>query len=192
MARTKGSIDRKRRVYIGPPCPAYMVALEDRYSTIRAERLMVEGCMRHEPSNDGRGMVARAASSVSATTISASERARVRDSHDGRSASERSSARPYAHATFLKDVARGKSPRRLCGDPVTFTAPAWLVSLVYAAELTSEGVTRALAPFERVPFDDTPADTREGRKVARVASVQEQRAASHRAIAGTIRMADID
>lgn len=189
MGRTKGSVSKDRQVYVGPDCPSYMVRLEERYNTLRADRLVIEGCMRHEPSNDSRGMVTRAPSSVSATTVRASERVRVRDSHDARSAQDRATVRPYSETTFRKDVAYGKSPRRQCGDPETYTVPVWYLSLVNGAELTTEGRTAALAPFQRETFVEIEREHKP-RKTA--VSVREQRATKLREIAGTIRMGEQD
>ena len=75
---------RKSRImegsYDAPIVEGYewRMRLERAYMDRMVDRLMVEGCMRHDPSNNRRGTVDHAASSVRATEVRYSERPRVR------------------------------------------------------------------------------------------------------------------
>jgi hypothetical protein len=172
-----------------PWAPWYMVELEYRYQELRADRLMVEGAMRHEPNNNRRGMVeGRAPSAVAATTVRASRLPRVHDSFDARSAEDRSSERPYSPAVFAQDVATRSRNRNRSGDAASFTVPTWFVAALEG--LDSQTRTAALASFERRPFDDPPYTRKLRKRPAPSVSAREARAAALRDIAGTIVMGE--
>lgn len=168
--------------------PGYLVLLERLYKDYHSSRLVLESVMRHDPSNSGRGMATRAASSVLATTVSASERVRIRDSHDARPASKRSSERPYSPATFAKDVRRGGRDDGTCQS---LKVPAWFLATLDESGVSRETRTAVLARFSRRPFVPSVPE-REGRKVTRQASRRDERAARMRQAAGTIRMGEQD
>lgn len=168
--------------------PGYLVLLERLYRDYRSSRLVLESVMRHDPSNDSRGQATRAASSVLATTVSASDRIRVRDSHDARPASQRGSQRPYSPATFARDIRHGGRDDGTCQ---TYRVPSWFLSLLDGAGLTRDERTAILAPFGRTGFVPSVPE-REGRRDAPKVSARDERAARMRDAAGTIRMGEQD
>lgn len=118
-------------LYVPPvdvPHYAQRVAFEQVAMDILARRALIEGCMRHEDSNDGRGTVDRMSGTVNATTIRASAPVRVRDSHDARAANERSKERPYSERAFLRDVAECRRPLRETWRETR--VPAWVTELL--------------------------------------------------------------
>lgn len=196
MSRTKGSANKRDGATYVPPMdvPHYAerVAFERRADAILGRRSLIEGLMRHEPSNDSRGSVTRAASSVNATTVNASPRQRVADSHDARDAGSRSSVRPYSARQLALDIERQYPNGARSGDAFTFTVPTWFVTALDG--LDGETRTVALAPFTRRTFSK-PSDERTERterESHKPVSVTETRAARQRSIAGTIRMAEQD
>lgn len=153
MARTKGSVNKDHQVVRLPWAPRYMVALENRYNQLRADRLMIEGAMRHDPDNNQRGSVTRAASSVSATTVRATPRKRVADSHDARPASDRSSARPYSRARFASDVRYGRTTgsevRSVTIPNLRLMSPGFAHLVATERLMSGEGVTTFTVEPER-------------------------------------------
>lgn len=127
--------------------PVLIAAVERVIERREMRRRQVEWLMSHDGPNGGRGSVDRAPNSVNATTIQASPRKRVADSFDARSASERTSERPYSSRQFAKDVRNVRRPRRETFSRLT--VPTWYIALIDAAALDLDGRAAALAPFKR-------------------------------------------
>ncbi len=136
---------------------AFELALRD----IENERHSVEAVMRHEASGDGRGTVDHAPSSVNATTVSASARVRVRDSHDARDAEERSTQRPYSEQHYRKDLAQRSRDDGTC---VSVTVPLWALEAFDTGEAMRRMGQPAVAftPTERETAADRKPSTRVG------------------------------
>jgi hypothetical protein len=104
-----------------------------------AARVTTEGLMKHDDSNDGRGAAyAPISGAVTATTIRASDRQRIRDGHDARSAEDRatwrnvSSDNPYGDDWRAREdfpVGEGLSPADKCSPCVVLRVPRWAVDI---------------------------------------------------------------
>ena len=167
MSRTKGSVGKDHRGYVGPWAPEYMVQLEQRYNTLRAERLMIEGAMRRDPDRNQRGTAYSIGTGVTATRVLASDRPHIGDSFDARAAKDRSWERPYSERRFLDDVKRGRSPRRRCGACYSLRVPAWFIAALDGLDYNTRTV--ALEPFSRDEFVPPRDETRKTRKAVSVA-----------------------
>ena len=140
------------------PFYAERLKLERLYNLRRADRLMVEGCMRVE-SNGGRGYLDPAPSTVGASEVRASLRPRVRPNRD-------------ETGDALKDSA--SLDRRGVGTYRRATLPLWVV-----AGFSASDAMRIAEHAGRVVIVE-PAP-RETRKVARVATPASDAAATYQA-----------
>lgn len=121
-----------------------LARLEGGLAGLEAERLTIVGVMRHEDSNEGRGTAEAPLTGfgvVTATTVRASDRERIRDGHDARTSEDRTTWRnfrdrdnPYAgeglrHMREDFRMGEGLPPADKCSDVTTYVVPTWAVAV---------------------------------------------------------------
>lgn len=188
VARRRANKAARERAALVASTPRKRETVADRLETLYCarvvQRLTIEGVMRHEPCNNSRGSVTRATSSVNATTVSASQRLRVADSHDARAAQDRSTARPYSAAQFVQDIYRQYPNASRSGECLSIRVPVWYLAAVGAERAAdTHRHTGTVVTIER---ERTPR-----KRIAKV-NVKADATARALAIAGTIRMAEQD
>ena len=156
---------------VEPDAPGYMVELERLYQAKRVERLMVESAMRHEGSNDHRGTVDHAPSSVRATEVRVTARQRVK-ANDG--------TRHGSDLELLNDAAAIRQPRVEAW--VSYRVPSWVTAAFTGIRL-DDGSTALSAILSHVQGieQQREREPRQGRQAAAQHSRQAATAAAQRA-----------
>jgi hypothetical protein len=131
------------------PFYSQRVALERLYNQRRADRLMVEGCMRVE-SDGARGYLPHAPSTVGASEVRVSPRPRIRPNRD-------------ETGDMLRDSA--SLDRRGMGTYTRRVVPAWFASLLVSLDLDPATRTSILDRFPSTVVE-SPKRERQSKRTA--------------------------